>query len=253
MPDSLITEPLFYGTAVVAVLVVGIAKGGLAGGIGIIGVPLMALTVGPVRAAAIMLPILMVMDGLAMRAYWRRWHAESLRTMLAGAVLGTGIGFATFRFLSADHLRIMVALIALGYSLNFFLNPGVKPGKRPGWRRGTFWSTVSGFTSFSVHAGGPPIHIYLLSQKLDKTAFQATTVVFFFVLNWLKLPPYYWLGQLDIGNLATSLVLMPLAPVGIALGTWLHDRIDETWFFRVVYTALLGVGAKLMYDGLTGS
>lgn len=252
MPGSLITDPWFYLTAVVAVLVVGIAKGGLAGGIGIIGVPLMALTVGPARAAAIMLPVLMVMDALAMRTYWRRWDSVNLRIMLPGALLGTLIGFATFRWMSGDGLKVLVGVIALGFSLNWYLSRGVSAGRAPGWRRGTFWSALAGFTSFSVHAGGPPIHVYLLSQKPEKTTFQATTVAFFFVVNWLKLPPYFWLGQLEPGNLATSLVLVPLAPVGIALGAWLHRRIDELWFFRVVYTALLGVGGKLIYDGLAG-
>jgi len=116
--------------------------------------------------------------------------------------------------------------------------------------RGTFWSTLAGFTSFSVHAGGPPLHIYLLSQRLDKTTFQATTVAFFFGINWLELGPYAWLGQLDGSNLATSLLLAPLAPVGIALGTRLHQRIDERIFFRVVYASLVVLGLKLIQGGL---
>ena len=114
------------------------------------------------------------------------------------------------------------------------------------------WSTLAGFTSFSVHAGGPPLHIYLLSQQLDKTTFQATTVAFFFGINWLKIGPYAWLGQLDGSNLATSLVLAPLAPIGILLGARLHHRIDEMAFFRVVYASLVVLGLKLIHDGLAG-
>ena len=56
----MIADPWFYVTAVVAVLIVGIAKGGLGGGIAVVGVPLMAMTVSPVQAAAVLLPILMV-------------------------------------------------------------------------------------------------------------------------------------------------------------------------------------------------
>ena len=119
-------------------------------------------------------------------------------------------------------------------------------------RGGAFWSTLAGFTSFSVHAGGPPLHIYLLSQRPDKMTFQATTVAFFFAVNWLKIGPYAWLGQLDGSNLATSLLLAPLAPVGIVLGTWLHHRIDERIFFRIVYASLVVLGLKLIQDGLVG-
>lgn len=248
----MIENPLFYPAAVAAVLIVGIAKGGMAGGIGMIGVPLMALVVAPAQAAAVMLPILMVMDAFALRAWWGRWDPVNLRTMIPGAVLGTLLGLLSFRYLSADHLRMLVGLIAGGYALNWFIGRGPAVGRGPSWGRGTFWSTLAGFTSFGVHAGGPPIHVYLLSQKPDRSEFQATTVVFFFIVNWLKLPPYYWLGQLDLTNLTTSLVLMPLAPVGIWLGTLLHRHIDERWFFRVVYLALLAVGLKLLTDGIRG-
>jgi len=147
----------------------------------------------------------------------------------------------------------MVGGIALVFALRWWLVRSPGRARPAGYLRGTFWSTMAGFTSFSVHAGGPPLHIYLLSQQLDKTTFQATTVAFFFAVNWLKLGPYAWLGQLDGANLATSLVLAPLAPVGIALGAWLHHRIDERVFFRVVYASLLVLGAKLIHDGWTAA
>jgi uncharacterized protein len=245
----MISDPWFYLTAIIAVLIVGIAKGGLAGGIGIIGVPLMALTIGPVQAAAIMLPILMLMDVLALRVYWRQWDNRNLLIIIPGAILGTILGLLTFKYLTPDHLRLLIGVIAVGYALNWFLSLGPKAARSASRVRGTFWSTLSGFTSFSVHAGGPPIHVYLLPQQLGKTRFQATTVAFFFLVNWFKLGPYAWLGLLDWSNLGMSLLLAPLAPVGIFLGSWLHRRIDERMFVMVVYVSLLGIGLKLIYDG----
>jgi hypothetical protein len=211
----------------------------------------MSLTIEPARAAAILLPILMLMDAVALRPWWGRWDAHSLRTSAFGAVLGTAIGLVTFDRLSPDALRVMVGGIALAFSLRWWLVRHPGPARPAGYARGTFWSALAGFTSFSVHAGGPPLHVYLLSQRLDKMTFQATTVAFFFAVNWLKIGPYAYLGQLDGSNLATSLVLAPLAPVGIALGAWLHHRIDERLFFRVVYASLLVLGVKLVHDGLT--
>jgi len=248
----LIDDPWFYLTATLAVLVLGIAKGGLAGGIGLVAVPLMSLTIEPARAAAILLPILMLMDVTALRTYWGQWDRENLVTMIPGAVLGTVIGFATFEILSSDDLRVMVGFIAFAFALRWWLARAEAPVRRAGMKAGTFWSALAGFTSFSVHAGGPPIHIYLLPQQLGKTTFQATTVAFFFGINWLKIGPYAWLGQLDASNLATSMVLAPLAPIGILIGARLHHRINEAVFFKVVYASLLVLGVKLMYDGLWG-
>jgi len=248
----LIEDPWFYLTATLAVLILGIAKGGFAGGIGLVAVPLMSLTIEPARAAAILLPILILMDVTALRHYWDQWDRRNIATMVPGAVLGTAIGFASFEFLSANDLRVMVGFIAFVFALRWWLMREQGSAREAGMGSGTFWSALAGFTSFSVHAGGPPIHIYLLSQRMDKTTFQATTVAFFFGINWLKVGPYAWLGQLDGSNLATSMVIAPLAPIGILIGARLHHRINEAFFFRVVYASLLVLGLKLMYDGLLG-
>jgi len=79
-----------------------------------------------------------------------------------------------------------------------------------------------------------------------------TTVVFFGVVNFVKLIPYFWLGQLSVANVSTSLMLAPLAPVGIWMGVWLTRRVSEKLFYRVSFFMLFLAGAKLLYDGMTG-
>lgn len=252
----MITDPFFYLLAIPALLIVGIAKGGMGGGIGILGVPLMALAIGPVQAAAIMLPVLLLMDGFALHRWWGRWDLPNLRVIVPGAVAGILLGTFTFRYLSDDHIRVLIGLIAVGFVLGRIAaalsgGPAITGPRPPRPVSGSVWGALSGFTSFGVHAGGPPINVYLLRQGLDKGAFQATCVIFFAIVNLVKLPPYAWLGQLRIDNLTTALVLSPLAPIGIRLGAWLHDRVDETWFFRFVHASLLVVGVRLIWLGLT--
>lgn len=252
----MITDPVFYLLAIPALLIVGIAKGGLGGGIGILGVPLMALAIDPVKAAAIMLPILMLMDAFALRQWWGRWDRAHLIVVLPGAVAGIVLGFFTFRYLSEDHIRILIGVIAVGFVANHFAGllrgRSAPTGRLPPQRvAGTFWGAVAGFTSFGVHAGGPPINVYLLRRGLDKSAFQATCVAAFAIINWVKVPPYLWLDQFRVDTLATALVLTPLAPLGIWLGAWLHHRVDETLFFRFVYASLLIVGTRLIWIGVT--
>jgi len=232
----------------VAVLIAGVAKGGLGGGIAVVGVPLMAVIVSPAQAAAILLPILMVMDALALRAYWREWDRKNLLVLLPAALVGTALGFLTFGYLSDDGLRVFVALVALAYALQYFLPHDSSNARPPRVLAGLVWGALSGFTSFSVHAGGPPLQAYLLPQRMHRTRFQATSVVFFFVVNWSKVLPYAWLGQWSPDNLLTSSVLLPLAPLGIWLGRRLHQRINDVSFFRVVHASLLVIGVKLLYD-----
>jgi hypothetical protein len=115
---------------------------------------------------------------------------------------------------------------------------------------GAILGATAGFPSFVAHAGGPPINMYLLRRSLNRTDFVATTVLFFAVVNYVKLIPYAWLGQLAVGNLMTSLVLSPLAPIGVLIGVYLHKRVSDRFFFRFVYLLLFAVGLRLIYDGL---
>lgn len=231
-----------------AVLIVGIAKGGLGGGIGIVAVPLMAMVISPLQAAAILLPLLMVMDVLALKAYWRQWDARYLRILIPASLVGTALGFVTARVISPDGLRALVGVVSLAYSLQYFFPRASTEARGPNVGLGLFWGATAGFTSFSIHAGGPPLQAYLLQYRMHRTTFQATSVLFFFVLNWSKVFPYAWLGQWSADNLLTSFVLLPLAPIGVLLGRRLHDRINDKVFFRVVHGSLFVIGVKLLYD-----
>lgn len=116
--------------------------------------------------------------------------------------------------------------------------------------KGTFWSGVSGFTSFLAHAGGPPAQVYMLPQRLDKTTYVATVNLFFMIVNMVKLVPYAWLGQFSAANLGTALLLAPLVPVGAKIGLWLQKRASPEWFYRVARIRLLLTGLQLIYQGV---
>jgi len=247
----LISDPLFYVAAIPAILLVGIAKGGFGGGVGLIGTPMVALTTTPTRAAAILLPILCVMDIVGVIAYLKSWDAVNLRILVPGALVGILLGTATFRFLDESMIRLLIGSLAVGFVLQHWLGgKSATAPTRPRLGVGSVWATFSGFTSFVAHAGGPPLSVYLLPQRMDKTLFVGTTVIYFTVVNYVKLIPYSLLGQFSTGNLFTSLLLLPLAPLGMWLGIWLHRRIEEELFYRIVYVMLALVGLKLLYDGL---
>ncbi|MSO93316.1 MAG: sulfite exporter TauE/SafE family protein [Rhodospirillales bacterium] len=251
----MITEPFFYFVAIPAVLIVGVSKGGFGGGFGILATPLMAMAVGPTDAAAIMLPILCVMDLFGLWAYRGKWDRANMRILIVASFGGIAIGTASFRYLDANAIRLLLGVIAVGFSLNYWLRRSAEPPppRGPSVLRGGFWGCVSGFTSFVAHAGGPPLSVYLLPQRLEKTVYQATTVIFFTWVNYVKLVPYTWLGQFNGRNLATALVLMPLAPLGIWLGVYLHRAVSARVFYNLCYVFVFGTGLKLLYDGIAAS
>ncbi|HEX8176472.1 MAG TPA: sulfite exporter TauE/SafE family protein [Pyrinomonadaceae bacterium] len=248
---TLITEPLFYLVAIPAVLLSGISKGGFGSAVGGMGVPLMAIVISPPQAAAILLPVLCLMDLVGFRVYYKKWDALNLRIMIPGALAGITIGTLTFGMLEEDSIRIMLGAIAVLFTLNNWV--GFARKQEPGSRsvvKGSFWSGVSGFTSFVAHAGGPPVMVYMLPQRLDKVTFVATVNLFFMIVNAVKLLPYAWLGQLSSANLLTSLLLSPLAPAGVWLGLWMQNRVNHEWFYRISQSCLFLTGLQLIYQGV---
>lgn len=243
---------MFYLAATAAVVITGISKSGFGGGLGILAVPLMSLYVSPIQAAAILLPILCLMDLINLWLYRDRWDKANLKILLPAALIGVVIGALTFRYLSDAHTRIIIGVIAVVFSARFFLGPRQVLKREPNLARGTFWGVVAGFTSFGVHAGAPPANVYLLPQRLDKTIFVGTLVVLFAIVNYAKLVPYAMLGQLNPTNLLTAAILIPLVPLGTWLGIKLHKMIEERHFYRVCYVLLTIMGAKLLYDGFAG-
>jgi uncharacterized membrane protein YfcA len=249
----LITDPWFYAVAIPAVLLFGISKGGFGGGLGVAAVPLLSLVISPVQAAAILLPILCVMDIVAVWKFRGLWNWPELRVLVPASMAGIVVGALLFGYMSAAIVKLIVGAVAVAFTLYYWGNKRradtVAQRDCPqslGWLGGS----VAGFTSFVAHAGGPPVSMYLLRRPLDRTGFAATAIAFFAVVNYVKLVPYAWLGQLSTDNLATSAALVVLAPVGVLTGAWLHKRVSDQFFFALVYLLLLVVGAKLIFDGI---
>ena len=239
----------FYITAIPAVMLFGISKGGFAGPIAILAVPLMSMAISPVIAAGIMLPILIVMDITALYFYWNKWKIDIVKLIIPPSLLGILIGSITFSYISDDGVRIIIGSIALLFITFTILQSGnllIKPTKA----KGIFWSTIAGYTSFLIHAGGPPLNFYLLPKKMDKTIYVATFTLAFAIINAVKLIPYFFLGQLAPSYMIISLILLPLAPIGIIIGYYLHKKVSEKLFYNFIYFFLAIGGIKLIYDGI---
>ncbi|AMO58355.1 hypothetical protein GZ77_21775 [Endozoicomonas montiporae] len=237
----------FLLVAVPAVLISALGKGGLGSAMGVMGVPLMSLVISPVQAAAILLPLLLIMDLFAIWG-WRRfvdWHI--LKIILLPGLAGVGLGWLIFYQLPESAIRFLVGCIAILFCCHQFFSRNTKPGK-PSRLKGIFWATVSGFSSFGVHAGGAPLSVYMLPLKLDKKILAGTSAIFFGVVNLSKMVAYDGLGELTLSNLKLSAMLLPLCPIGVYAGMKLVHRIREDIFYRVLYTGLFITGIKLIID-----
>jgi uncharacterized membrane protein YfcA len=249
VPIPLITDPYFYAVSIPAVLLLGISKSGFGAGFGSLAVPLMALAVTVPQAAAMLMPVLLVMDLLGLAAFRKHFDMKLIRFLLPWGLLGTLVGTFSFKLLDARLVAGVVGVFTLVFLAQRLLFPPKPDSPHPPKWLGAILTTMSGFTSFIAHAGGPPVNAYVIPMRLSPLVFAATMSVYFTALNLSKWIPYAWLGLLDMRNMATSLALLPFAPIGVWVGVRLAHRIKPLLFYRLVYAGMLLTGVKLVWDG----
>ncbi|MDO9198073.1 sulfite exporter TauE/SafE family protein [Rhodoferax sp.] len=250
MDFPLITDWYFYAVTIPAVLLLGISKSGFGAGFGSLAVPMMALAVTVPQAAAILMPVLLVMDILGMAAFRKDFDLKLLKFLIPFGLVGIVIGALLFKLLDARTVAGIVGIFTLLFlAQRLLFPPKVDSPPPPKWL-GAILTATSGFTSFIAHAGGPPVNAYMIPLRMSPVKFTATLAFFFFVINLSKWIPYAWLGLLDTRNMVTSLVLLPLAPIGVFIGVRLARRVNQVLFYRLVYLGMFLTGIKLVWDAL---
>ncbi len=249
MNFPVITDPYFYAVAIPAVLLMGISKSGLGAGFGSLAVPLMALAVTVPQAVAIMMPILLLMDVMGLAAFRKHFDAKLIRFLVPLGLVGTVVGTLSFRLLDARLVAGIVGIFTLLFLVQRLAFPPRADSPHPSRWLGGILTVASGFTSFVAHAGGPPVNAYVIPMRLPPLVYTATMAFYFFAVNLSKWIPYGWLGLLDQRNMATSLALLPIAPIGVLVGVRLAHRIRPLLFYRLIYAGMLLTGCKLVWDG----
>ncbi len=250
--EVLQSEPLLAGLLVLAAFLVGLSKGGLPM-VAMLSVPLLSMRMSPLVAAVLLLPIYILSDVVGVYLYRREYSLKNIKVLMPAGVLGVIIGWATASIVSDKMVTLLIGIMGITFCLyTWSKRKNDNPPTQPTIKKGIFWGTLSGFTSFVAHAGGPPFQIYILPQKLPKMVFAGTTTIVFAVVNLAKIIPYSNLHPYTANTLKVSLLLLPIAAIGTFLGKNLIQRLPEKWFYLAVQIALFSLSIKLTIDALIG-
>jgi uncharacterized protein len=251
--SNLPPDPAFYLVGALTTFLMAAAKGAFGGGLAIVGIPLLSLVTDPISAAIIVAPLVLFMDVFAVRAFPpSTWSRPDLGWLSLGLLVGLALGFAFFTRVDKRIVVLVIALVTLAFTLRWFLKDRLAPPPPHGVQPArAFWlSTISGFTTFIAHAGGPPIAMYLLGRRLEKAVYAGTTVAVFMLGNIVKVVPFILLGLDRPATLAGALALSPVVPFGVWTGKLMHDRMDQEKLYFWCYVLLLLTGLKLMFDAV---
>jgi uncharacterized membrane protein YfcA len=251
---SLLADPLTLLVLAIAVVLLGLAKGGLSG-VGALATPLVALVLPPTIAAALLLPILIVQDVVSIWSFRKTWDGWVIAWMLPGAAVGIAAGYAYAERVNEAKLMAALGAITLAFGLyRLWVERGgrvVAASTSPGWV-GSLFGVATGFTSQIAHAGGPPFQMWVTPRRLPHLVFVGTSSILFAAINWMKVPAYIALGAFPHEVLVAAALLMPLAIVSTLLTVRWLKRIDGARFYVIIYLLMVLLGAKLVWDGLAG-
>lgn len=243
---------LFWAAAVAASFFVGGSKGGLPM-VALLSVPTMSLVMDPMKGAALLLPVYIVSDVYGIWIYRHSYSKRNLAILIPATALGILAGYLMAGRTDEHVVRVVIGVVGLSFlamrlRARFLGRSVARPADVP---RGLLWGTVSGFTSFVSHAGGPAFQLYALPQQMPKMTFAGTSTILFAVVNLMKVPPYLALGLIEWGDMRTVATLAPVAIFGAWLGYRITRIIPERAFFVVVEIALFAISVNLIRVGLS--
>lgn len=246
----MLQNPMLFAMLGLAAFLIGLSKGGLPA-VAMLSVPIMSLTMSPLKAAALLLPIYILSDMVSVWLYRKEFSMENVKTLIPAGILGVLIGWATAAIVSDRMVSLLIGVMGITFCLyTWTKKKSTLPPKAPNLPKGIFWGTLAGFTSFVSHAGAPPFQVYILPQQLPKMVFAGTGTIVFTVINLAKVIPYSTLYPYTTSTLKVAACLLPIAVVGTVVGKFLIERLSEKWFFLAVQIALFLISIRLITSAL---
>lgn len=244
-----VSPPVFYVMTAAVAFLIGLSKGGLGGTLGALATPLMALVMPADQVIGLVLPILMFADIFAVALHWGNWNRKLVLLLIPGAIVGVTIGTFFITNAPTEMLRTALGVIILIFTIYKLFEKRIMRDLAYHGRdwHGILAGTVAGFSSALAHTGGPPVSIYLLLQKVTPAVFIATSALFFGILNWIKVPYYFYAGLFDWQQLIRIAWIMPLVPLGVWIGKRLSLRIDRQTFENIIVWLLAGSALLLIF------
>ncbi len=249
---------LFWLFVGLAIIIQGIGKSGFAGGVGVLSLPLMLLVMPFDKVAATLLPLLILCDFNALYHHWHNKRWDHVLAIYIPSVFGILLGAAVWWWLGREGVgsyavpvKRFVGVIAVFFGIYIVGKESaaawiekIKPGKAATWAAGA----SAGFISTIANAAGPIVSLYMFTQGMNKTLFVGTVTWTFTLINLTKLPFFIAVGLVRTDVLLFGLTLVWLIPIGSWLGHWMHHRVSESLFNRIVMVLVLFGGLQLILN-----
>ncbi len=228
---------------------VGMAKTGVPG-LGILPVPLIALSSSTRQSTGVLLGILILADIFAIVYHRRNARWGHVVRVLPAAFAGIVAGYFGLKHVDDQQLKpIIGAIVLIMLGANYWRTKvrGEDAPVPAQWWFAVALGLMAGVTTMMANAAGPIMVIYLLAMRLPKVEFVGTSAWFFFVVNWLKVPFSAKLDLMTAESIKLNLMMLPFIAVGALAGIFFLKKIPQKAFTAIVQFLAAAAAIKLIF------
>ena len=235
---------------ITSAILIGINKTAIPG-LGLIPVMMLASVFETRLSTGVQLGMLATADLMAVAWYRRGADWKIILRLFPWALVGLAAGSFILHQIPVDDttfMRRLIGGIVLFLAAISFIKSRLRPDQIPsGAGPAAFFGILMGTTTQLANAAGPVSSIYLLAMKLPKDRYMGTAAWYFLILNWIKVPIFFFEGRITGESILIDLAMIPVLIIGAAIGILMLRKIPQQIFERIIQVFVIVAAVKLLF------
>ena len=246
---QLIASPTHWALYFLCAMLIGMSKTGIQN-IGTLAVPIFAFLFGAKYSTGIVLILLCFADLVAVVYYRKAFLWNEVKKLLPLSFVGLIAGLLLGNYIPDRTFKIIIGICILVGTLIMLYFERVPKARQEQLTSQKWYSPlfgfILGFSTMIGNAAGPALSVYMLSKRLDKITFAATSAWFIFILNLTKIPlqAFVW-HNITLSGLLLNVLAIPFILFGGFIGIKIIHIIPEKQF-RVMIMSLVIISSILL-------
>lgn len=237
-------------------------------GFSIMATPFLLLVFNSHDAIQISIIISLFISIVMMPRIWRDVDRELLRRLIVGSAIGGPLGVALFAHFSIFLLKVTVSVVILIVTACLIIrshkdkksmiavierNGSSLEEQSPiinttsySKRNELMVGFCAGVLTTSIGMPGPPLLLYFNAKSIKKEILRSTTLAFFIFIYTISLIIQAMTVEAKYSVVTSSLILIPVAILGVLIGSTLFKRINQKMFQFTTYIILIYTGIYML-------
>lgn len=219
-------------------------------GFALVATPLLSLVMDTKEAIVFVLVITVLLRALTMYRVWGQFDWNTVLMTTLGSIFGMIPGSLALKIMPVARLEIFLGCVLIAATYLMSRQYYVKISSKTAGRLGA--GVLSGFFGAATSVSGPPLVLYFLNEKTEKTLMRANMIWMFGLSGFLMVIASYWAGNVSsVSDWSLMLSMVPGVIAGIFAGERLFYRLNQHLFRRIALIIVCGGAVMMLCNGIS--